>query len=98
MSQKLTIDGFKWVENISQLRKDFTENYNEDSDKGYFLEVDVKYPENLHGLYNDLLILPETVNIEKVEKFVANLHDKKFYAHDKFKTSTKIWISTVKGL
>ena len=98
MSQKLTIDGFKWVENISQLRKDFTENYNEDSDKGYFLEVDVKYPENLHGLYNDLLISPETVNIEKVEKFVANLHDKKFYAHDKFKTSTKIWISTVKGL
>ena len=78
MSQKLTIDGFKWVENISQLRKDFTENYNEDSDKGYFLEVDVKYPENVHGLYNDLLILSETMNIETVEKFVANLHDKTF--------------------
>ena len=78
MSQKLTIDGFKWVENISQLRKDFTENYNEDSDKGYFLEVDVKYPENVPGLYNDLLILSETMNIETVEKFVANLHDKTF--------------------
>ena len=78
MSQKLTIDGFKWVENISQLRKDFTENYNEDSDKGYFLEANVKYPENVHGLYNDLLILPETMNIETVEKFVANLHDKTF--------------------
>ena len=35
------------------------ENYNEDSYEGYFLEVDVQYPENLHGLYNDLPFLPK---------------------------------------
>ena len=29
----------KWVENKSQFNKDFIENYNEDSDKGYFLNV-----------------------------------------------------------
>ena len=39
MSQKLLVDGFKWVENTSQLSKDSIENQNEDSYKGYFLEV-----------------------------------------------------------
>ena len=41
MLQKLPVDGFKCIENTSQFNKDFTENYNEDSDEGYFLEVDV---------------------------------------------------------
>ena len=39
-------DGFKWIKNTSQFNKDFIKNYNEDSDEAYFLEVDVKYPEN----------------------------------------------------
>ena len=43
MSQKLPVDGFKWVENKSQFSKDFTESYNEHSEEGYFLEVDVQY-------------------------------------------------------
>ena len=33
MSQKLPVDGSKWVENISQFNKDFTENYIEGSDQ-----------------------------------------------------------------
>ena len=45
MSQKLPVDGFKWVENKSQFHKD-------DCDEGYFLEVDIQYPENLHNLCN----------------------------------------------
>ena len=40
MSLKLPLAGFKWVEDASELRKDFIENYNKDSDKEYFLEVD----------------------------------------------------------
>ena len=32
---------------------------NEKSDEGYFPEVDVQYPENLHKLHNDLPFLPE---------------------------------------
>ena len=35
------------------------ENYCEGSDIGCLLEVDVKYPEQLHKLHNDLPILPE---------------------------------------
>ena len=41
MWQKLLVDDFKCVENTSQFRKDFLENYNEDSDAAYFIEVDV---------------------------------------------------------
>ena len=48
MSQKLPVDGFKSVENISQFNKDFTENYNDYRDEGYFLKDDVQYSEKLH--------------------------------------------------
>ena len=53
------------------------ENYNEDNDEGYVFEVDVQYPEKLLDLHNDLPFLPGRMKIEKVEKFVANLHDNK---------------------
>ena len=45
--------------------------------KGYFLEVDVHYPENLFNLYNHFPFLPE--RMKKVEKLVENLHDKEKY-------------------
>ena len=50
--------------------------YNEESDEGYFLEVDVQYLEKLYERHNDLPFLPDWMKIEKVEKLVANLHDK----------------------
>ena len=54
-------------------------NYNEKSVQGYFIKVDVNFPEKLHKLQNDLPLLPETVKIEKFEKLVANLQDKTEY-------------------
>ena len=54
-------------------------NYNVESDKEYFLEVDIQYSEKLDDFLNDFPILPERINIEKVEKLAANLHDKKEY-------------------
>ena len=71
------MSGFKWVENTFQFSKDFIQNYNEDSDKSYFLEVSIQYPEKLYDLHNDLPLLPERMKVEKVEKHEANLHDKK---------------------
>ena len=79
MSQKLPVNKFEWIEDTSQFNENFMKNYNEESDKGYFLEVDVQYPEKLHELHNDLPFLPERMKIEKVEKLVANLHDKTEY-------------------
>ena len=34
MSQKLPVNGFKWVENLSKFNEDFFKNYDENSDKG----------------------------------------------------------------
>ena len=47
MSQKLPVTNFKWIEkdDISKFDEEFIKNYDEDSDQGYILDVDVKYPE-----------------------------------------------------
>ena len=79
MSQKLSANGFKWVENTSQFNDDFIKIYNEESDEGYFLEVNVQYLEKLHDLHNDLPILLEIMKIKKAVKLVANVPDKKEY-------------------
>ena len=79
MSQKLPVNSFEWIKDTSQFNKDFIRNYNEESDKGYFLAVDVQYLEELHELYNGLPFSPERMKIENVEKLVANLLDKTEY-------------------
>ena len=76
MSQKLPVNNFEWIKDTSQFNEDFIKNYNEESDEGYFLEVDVQYLEKLHELHNDLLFLLEKMKIEKIKRLLANLHDK----------------------
>ena len=56
-------------------------NYNEVTEKGYLLEVNVQYTEKLLELHNDIPFLPERTKIEKVEKLVTNLHDKTQYVN-----------------
>ena len=63
MSQKLPVNKFEWIEETSQFHEDFIMNYKEESDEGYFLEVDVQYPEKLHELHNYLPFLPERKKI-----------------------------------
>ena len=41
MSQKVPIDGFKWVEETSQFNRDFMQSHNEESNRVYFLEAEV---------------------------------------------------------
>ena len=48
-------------------------------DEGYFWEVDVQYLQKLHKLHNDLPFLSERIKIEKIEKVIANLHNKTEY-------------------
>ena len=83
MSQKLHGIDFKWVKDISKFNESFIKSSNEESDEGYFLEVDIKYPENIHELHNDLPFLPERMKtvrwkIWEVEKLVANFDDKMY--------------------
>ena len=76
MSQKLPVKKFDWIKDTSQFNEDFIKHYTEESDEGYFLEVDVQYNAKLHELHNGLPFLPERMKIEKVDKLVAKLHDK----------------------
>ena len=52
-------------------------NYDENKDKGYILEVDVKYLKKLHDLHSNLPFLPKRMKIDKCKKFVCNLRNKK---------------------
>ena len=79
MSQKLPVRGFKWKKNMLKFTKEFIKNYHEDSDKGYILEVDVKYPKKLHNLHSDLPFSPEIMKTYKCTKLVCNLYNKKKY-------------------
>ena len=79
MLQKLPVNNFEWMEDTSQFNEDFIKNYSEEGDEGYFFEVDVQYLEKLHELHKDLLFLLGRMKIKKVEKLVANLHEKTEY-------------------
>ena len=65
--------------NILKFNEEFTKNYDEDSDKGYILEVDVQYSNNLNYLHSDLPFLPERIKINKCSKLVCNFYDKNNY-------------------
>ena len=80
MSQKLPVNCFKWVEN-NETNEEFIKNYNENNNKGYILEVDVKYLKKLHDLHCDLPFLPKRMKIDKCKKLVCNLHNKKNTSH-----------------
>ena len=79
MSQKLPVNGFKWIKKLSKFNEDFIKNYHENSKKGYILEVNVKYPKHLFNLHSDLPVLAETKKIEKCNKLVCSIHDKENY-------------------
>ena len=75
MSQKLPVNGFKWVNN--EINEEFINNYDKNSDKGYTLEIDIKYPRKLHNLHNDSPFLPKRMKIDKCKKLVCDLRNKK---------------------
>ena len=86
MSQKLPVGSFKWLQNTSQFNKKFVKNYNQDSNEGYVLEVDVQYPERLDDLHNGLPSLKIMI-IEKVLQPICMIKKRICYTYKKFKTS-----------
>ena len=79
MSQKLPVNGFRWVHDALRCNEDFIKHYNENSDVGYFLKVDVEYPKKLFSSHKELPFLPERKKLEKVEKLVCSIEDKEKY-------------------
>ena len=67
----------KWF--LWRFNENFIKNYNENSNVGYFLEVDIEYPNKLWSFHKDLPFLPERKKLEKVEKLVCSIEDKEKY-------------------
>ena len=70
MMKPLPVGGFHWM------NKDELWNW---MDYPCILEVDLGYPEELHGAHNDYPLAPERLKINKVEKLIPNLWDKEKY-------------------
>ena len=49
--------------NVSKFNEQFIENYDEDSNKGYILQVDVEYSKDLHNLRIHLTFLSKRMKI-----------------------------------
>ena len=80
MSQKLLVNEFIWYNDyLSDFNEEFVKNYNENSDEGYFFEVDIEYPKTLWRSHKELPFLPERKKLEKVEKLGCSIEYKDKY-------------------
>ena len=70
MCKPLPSKGFRWM------KKEELKNW---KSMPCILEVDLTYPEKLHDLHNDYPLAPERLTVNKVEKLIPNLNDKKNY-------------------
>ena len=75
MSEYLPYEGFKWLKHFDEPD---VMSINEKGPIGYLLEVDLKYPDDLHELHNDSTLVPETLNISSdvLSKYCKNIADK----------------------
>ena len=64
MSQKLPVNGFKWVKDLSKFNESFIKNYDENNEE-YIFKVDVEYPKTLFNLHKDFPFLPKREKINK---------------------------------
>ena len=63
MLQNFPVDGFEWRKDMFRFDEAFARNYDDDSDTGYTLQVNVKYHKDLHNARSDLSFLPERKKI-----------------------------------
>ena len=75
MSEYLPYEKFEWLENIDEFD---VMSINEKSDTGYFLEVDLEYPDELHELQNDYPLAPEKLAVtnDMLSKYCKEIADK----------------------
>ena len=82
MFQKLPVNGFKWVKQkkLSKFNKDFIKNYDENSSKRYFLEVNIDYPKKNYLIFIKIYhFLPERKKKNKVEKLIYSIENKMLF-------------------
>ena len=60
MSEYLPYEGFKWLKNVDEFD---VMSVIEKSLIGYFLEVDLQYPDKLYELHHDYPVAPEKLAV-----------------------------------
>ena len=75
MSKYLPYGEFRWVKNVDEFD---VMSINEKSDTGYFLEVNLEYPDQLHELHNDYPLAPEklAVSNDMLSAYCKKIADK----------------------
>ena len=75
MSEYLPYGGFKWLKNVDGFD---VNSISEKSPKGYFLEVNLKYPQELHEFHNDYPLAPEKLAIssDMLSNYCKKITDK----------------------
>ena len=75
MRKYLPYREFEWLKTVDKLD---LMSINEKSDVGYVLEVDRKYPDELHNLHNDYPLTPEKLSVtnDMLSKYCKGIADK----------------------
>ena len=75
MTEYLPYNEFEWLENIDEFD---INSISQKSDRGYFLEVDLEYPDELHELHNDYPLAPRKLAIpsDMLSKHCKEIADK----------------------
>ena len=74
MSEYLPYGQFKWLKNVDEFD---VMSINEESEIGYFLKVNLEYPDELHELHNDYPLAPEklVVSNDMLPKYCKRIAD-----------------------
>ena len=75
MSEYLPYREFEWLENVDKFD---VMSINEKREIGYFLKVDLKYPDELHDLHNDYPLAPGKLAVtnDMLSKYCKEITDK----------------------
>ena len=75
MSECLPYGGFNWLKNLDGFD---VMSVGEKSLTGYFLKIDLEYPDDLHKLHNDYPLAPEklAVSSDMLSKYCKKIADK----------------------
>lgn len=86
MSQALPTGGFRWMKE-NEIKKIDRAKYNNETEKGLILEVDLEYPRELHKLHNDYPLVPKKISLdsEMLSQYCKNIIDKFNLKHSNMK-------------
>ena len=75
MSQYLLHEGFEWLKNVDEFD---VMSLNKKILTGYFVEVDLEYPDELHELQHDYPLAPEKLSVSShmLSKYFKRIADK----------------------